>query len=192
MKLWLVRHAQPLIEAGVCYGATDVAADAQATIWAAQAVAPELPAGIAMCVSSLQRCEQLAHAIQGLRPDLIYKTDARLAEMNFGTWEGVRWDAIRAQAYDAWMADFSGHRFGGQESVSEFMGRVALAWDEFQRHGQDAVWITHAGVIRAVSLLAQGIRHVNAAAQWPVQAPGFGQWRVVVPDSKHDVRANSV
>jgi len=26
MKLWLVRHAQPLIPLGVCYGATDVAA----------------------------------------------------------------------------------------------------------------------------------------------------------------------
>lgn len=179
MKLWLVRHAQPLIEAGVCYGATDVDADVQATVWAAQAVAPELPAGIAMCVSPLQRCEQLAKVIQGLRPDLIYKTDARLAEMNFGTWEGVRWDAICAQAYDAWMADFSGHRFGGQESVDEFMARVALAWDAFHRQRQDTVWITHAGVIRAVSLLAQGVRHIDTAAQWPTHAPGFGEWVVV-------------
>ena len=192
MRLWLVRHAQPLIEAGVCYGATDVDADTQATVLAAQALASVLPAGMAIRVSPLQRCERLAQVIQGLRPDLTYKTDARLAEMNFGTWEGVRWDAISAPAYDAWMADFSGHRFGGQESVSEFMGRVALAWDEFQNHGQDAVWITHAGVIRAVSLLSQGIRQIDTAAQWPAQAPGFGEWVVVATDSKNGVSANSV
>ena len=184
MRLWLVRHAQPLIEAGVCYGTTDVDADANATALAAQAVVGQWPAGIRVRVSPLQRCEQLAKEIRGLQPDFSYETDARLAEMNFGIWEGVRWDAISAPAYDAWMADFSGHQFGGQESVSEFMGRVAGAWDEFQRHGQDAVWITHAGVIRAVSLLSQGIRQIDTAAQWPAQAPGFGEWVVVATDSK--------
>lgn len=191
MRLWLVRHAQPLIEAGVCYGATDVDADANATALVAQAVVGQWPTGIRVRVSPLQRCEQLAKEIRGLQPDFSYETDARLAEMNFGIWEGVRWDAISAPAYDAWMADFSGHRFGGQESVSEFMGRVALAWDEFQRHGQDAVWITHAGVIRAVSLLSQGIRQIDTAAQWPAQAPGFGEW-VVATGLKNDVSANSV
>ena len=32
--LWLVRHAQPLIESGICYGQLDVAADAGATFTA--------------------------------------------------------------------------------------------------------------------------------------------------------------
>ena len=32
MKLWLVRHAQPLVDAGVCYGRLDVAADPAATV----------------------------------------------------------------------------------------------------------------------------------------------------------------
>lgn len=179
MTLWLVRHAQPLIDAGVCYGATDVAADAHATAIAAQALANALPSRLTVWTSPLQRCEQLAQAVIGLRPDLSYEIDTRLLEMDFGVWEGHRWDAIPPAAYDAWTADFGGHRFGGQESVSEFMGRVALAWDAFQSQGQDSVWITHAGVIRAVSLLAQGIRHINDATQWPAQAPSFGQWTVV-------------
>ena len=182
MTLWLVRHAQPLIEAGVCYGATDVAADTDATAIAAHALANALPLRLTVWMSPLQRCEQLAQAVHGLRPDLTYKKDARLREMDFGVWEGQRWDVISAAAYDAWTADFGSHRFGGQESVSEFMGRVALAWDEFQNQGQDTVWITHAGVIRAVSLLTQGVRHIDTAAQWPAQAPGFGQWVVVNAD----------
>ena len=176
MKLWLVRHAQPLIAPAVCYGASDVAADASATLQAAQALARTLPAGVALVSSPLQRCERLAQCLRGLRPDLTYTTDARLAEMNFGCWEGQRWDAIAQADYDAWVADFAEHRFGGQESVSEFMRRVTCAWDENQRQGLDAVWITHAGVIRAASLLAQGVRQVAQAAQWPSDAPAFGGW----------------
>lgn len=84
MKLWLVRHAQPLIAAGVCYGSTDVAADADATQQAALQLAQTLPQNLSMICSPLQRCQCLADCLQGLRPDLLYATDARLAEMDFG------------------------------------------------------------------------------------------------------------
>jgi alpha-ribazole phosphatase len=176
MKLWLVRHAQVLLPPGVCYGTTDVAADAAATFSAAQALAAELPLGLLLRVSPLQRCEQLAQALQGLRPDLAYKTDAGLAEMDFGSWEGQAWSAIPQSALDAWVADFDSHRFGGSESVADVMHRVALAWDVTWQAGQDAAWITHAGVIRAASLLHQGVRQVQRADQWPKEAPVFGAW----------------
>ena len=144
MKLWLVRHAQPLIAPGVCYGATDVAAAPQATLQAAQALAQTLPKGVAIVSSTLQRCERLAHCLRGLRPDLSYTTDARLVEMDFGCWEGQRWDAIPQADYDRWMAAFGEHRFGG--------------------------------VIRAASLVMQGVRQLEQATQWPHDAPAFGQW----------------
>jgi len=177
MKLWLVRHAQVLLLPGICYGATDVAADAAATLSAAQALAAELPQGLPLRVSPLQRCEQLAQALQGLRPDLAYKTtELRLAEMDFGHWEGQAWSSIPQSALDAWVADFAHHRFGGRESVAEVMHRVALAWDATLQAGQDAAWITHAGVIRAASLLHQGVRQVQRADQWPKEGPGFGEW----------------
>jgi alpha-ribazole phosphatase len=63
MKLWLVRHAQPLIEPGICYGATDVPADAPATLAAAQAMAQALPQDVVMLSSPLQRCEHLSQSI---------------------------------------------------------------------------------------------------------------------------------
>ena len=176
MKLWLVRHAQPLMAPGICYGATDIAADAQATLQAAQELAHTLPLGLALVSSPLQRCERLAHCLRGLRPDLAYKTDARLVEMDFGCWEGQRWDAIPEADYARWMADFGGHRFGGQESAQEFMQRVSAVWDETRRQGLDTVWITHAGVIRSATLLAQGVRQVEHATQWPREAPAFGCW----------------
>jgi alpha-ribazole phosphatase len=176
MKLWLVRHARPLIEPGVCYGATDIAADAEATEVCAQALARVLPEGVRVMTSPLQRCTQLAQALQTLRPDLQATPDARLAEMNFGCWEGVRWDAIPKEAYAQWTADFGACRFGGRESVVTFMQRVALAQRDTEVEARETVWITHAGVARVMTLLMQGLSSIERADQWPREAPAWGQW----------------
>lgn len=176
MMLWLVRHAEVLLPPGVCYGASDVAAQSPATLAAAQALAAELPAGLALLASPRKRCAQLARALVRLRPDLSYQTSANLAEMDFGCWEGQSWSAIPQSAVDAWVADFGLHRFGGRESVTEVMQRVAQAWDATRCQNQDAAWITHAGVIRAASLLHLGIRQVSRAENWPKLAPAYGQW----------------
>ncbi len=176
MKLWLVRHAQPLIAPGVCYGATDVAAEPQATLAAAQILSKTLPQSICVVSSPLERCQSLARCLQGLRPDLIYAVDNRLAEMDFGHWEGRRWDSIPQAEFDCWTADFSEYRFGGKASVNEFMQRVASLWDENQGKGSDVTWITHAGVIRAATLISRGERRVEQSAQWPRDAPAFGSW----------------
>jgi alpha-ribazole phosphatase len=176
MKLWLVRHARPLIEAGVCYGASDVPADEQATLDCARALAQVLPQGLPVLHSPLQRCTQLAQALESLRPDLHALADARLIEMDFGCWEGVRWDAIAKPAWDEWMAAFGSHRFGGRESVQELLQRVARAHLDTAQQAQDALWITHAGVIRALALLAQGVEQIEHAEQWPKHTLGFGEW----------------
>ena len=182
MKLWLARHAQPLLEPGICYGATDVAADPQLTQQAAATLAQTLPRGVQVFSSPLQRCQQLARCLQVLRPDLKLQTDERLAEMNFGTWEGRRWDSIAAAEMAQWTADFAHWRVGGGESVQQLMDRVAGCWDELRNSSKGGTpvnpgvcWITHAGVMRSVTLLAQGIRVPASAAQWPNTALQFGQ-----------------
>jgi len=185
MKLWLVRHAPVLLAPGSCYGALDVPADETATLACASALADELPRGLQVNTSPLQRCERLAQALQGLRPDLTVKTDARLREMNFGHWEGRPWDMIGQSEFDAWTADFSGHAVGGHgETVRAVMGRVGEAFDALPPDA-DAVWITHAGIIRAALLLAQGIRQVDRADQWPLDATACGQWRTLELSSIH-------
>lgn len=176
MKLWLVRHAQPLIAPGICYGQLNMAADPEATRQCAAALAKVLPGGICANASPLQRCEQLWPVLIGLRPDLSCKSDIRLKEMDFGSWEGQSWSAIPKTALDAWAADFSTHPAGGTgESVGQFMARVASAFDELPA-SKDVLWITHAGVIRAAQLLASGIRNIDRADQWPTTAPAYGQW----------------
>jgi alpha-ribazole phosphatase len=179
MKLWLVRHAQPLIAPGICYGRLDVPADADATAECAKTLAARLPPNLRVISSPLQRCEQLAQALHALRPDLAYKTDARLQEMDFGQWEGRAWEDIAPLELQAWTDDFAHYAVGQDgESVATFMARVGSAFDALGGQG-DTLWITHAGVIRAAGLLTRGVRHIAHADQWPLDAPKYGQWQIL-------------
>ena len=170
--LILVRHARPLVQAGTCYGVLDVAADDSATAQSADALAAKLPLQCTALVSPLGRCQQLARALQIRRPTATFITEPRLAEMDFGVWEGVPWEHIPKPAVDAWIANFSDHLFGGKESANDVLGRVATMWDAVPAA---QLWITHAGVIRCAMLLAQGIRHLERADQWPATVPGYGE-----------------
>ena len=193
-RLWLVRHPRPLVEPGLCYGASDLPADLLDTARAAQALAAALPARCRLFVSGLQRAQQLAHAVQDLRPELAAaRVDPRLNEIDFGCWEMQPWDGIGQAAFDAWTADFARHRFGGRESVAELLQRVeaalaqALVPDPDEAGAADLVWITHAGVIRALAhLLAYPGQLPPSAGHWPREAPAFGQWRVIGLSSRFD------
>jgi len=178
MRLWMQRHAPVLCAPGLCYGASDLSADPAHTAEAAARIAAALPAGVALWTSPRVRCTVLAEAVARLRPDLgAVRTDARLAEMDFGAWEGRPWSAIARSEFDAWLADFADARPGGHgESTRAFMQRVAAAWDDWRSGGRDAAWFTHAGVMRAAGLVERGRRTVHAASDWPQDAIGHGEW----------------
>lgn len=177
MPLWLARHALPCIAPGTCYGALDIAADVVATQTAAQQLAAVLPGQTQILCSPRLRCTQLAVALSALRPQWPVTVDPRLREMDFGTWEGRLWTDIGAAALDAWTADFAQHRPGGGDNVAGFMARVAEVWDTLDPRGEKAtLWITHAGVIRAIALLSAGTRCPAEASEWPGMAVPFGGW----------------
>lgn len=181
MTLWLLRHARVELADGLCYGASDVPAHPALTQEAASAAAALVPAGAPVWVSGLGRAQALAVALCQQRPDLgTPATDARLNEMDFGRWELQAWDAVPRSAFDAWMADFAHHRFGGAESTQQVIDRVAAALHDLRHQlstteATDAVWVTHAGVIRAVQfVLAHGAAPIGCVAQWPRDAPAPG------------------
>jgi len=177
VKLWLLRHAQVDLPAGLCYGASDVPAHAALTLQAAQAAAAVLPLGLPVWVSALGRAQALALALQQLRPDLgPPTTDLRLNEMDFGQWELQAWDAVPRSAFDDWLADFAHHRFGGQESTQQVIDRVAQALQALRAtQAREAVWVTHAGVIRAAQfVVAHGAGPIGSVDQWPRHAPAPG------------------
>ena len=180
-RLWLVRHAPPLAAQGLCYGRLNLPADAQATRDSARALADALPQRVLAWHSPLQRCEQLAHTLQALRPDLAPKPDARLQELDFGTWEGQAWSALPRADIDAWTTDFAQHRPGGGENLATMVQRVRAALQDARQQAlqsqSDVLWVSHAGVARCVQwLLQHPSGPLPQAHEWPQEAPAFGRW----------------
>lgn len=188
VQLWLVRHAPPLVAPGTCYGVLDLPAEDAPTLACAQRLAQALPGPALVWHSPLQRCVQLARAVQAARPDWQPLPDTRLREMDFGAWEGRAWSSLAKDDIDAWTAGFAHHRPGGGEPLAHMLERVAQALQETRAAAQasglaNAVWLTHAGVARCVDwLLHQQGKVPLQADQWPLQAPAWGGWATVELD----------
>ena len=184
IRLWLVRHAQPLIGPGICYGQLDVAADPAASQQAAQQLAQALPGDCLVWHSPLQRCELLELEFRAQKAFLTPNpypshADSRLMEMNFGAWEGQPWDAIARPQIDAWAHDLAHVAPGGGENLQQMLARVDQALRQTltaSGDSTDRVWITHAGVIRCVHWLLRHGQQLPTAAQWQLPAPACGQW----------------
>ena len=95
--------------------------------------------------------------------------DPRLAEMDFGSWERLRWDAIPRAQLDAWAEDFEHARPHGGESVAMLGARVAAALRDTLPGEPPTLWVTHAGVVRA-ACAAAGLEE-----GWETRLD-FGRW----------------
>lgn len=139
MQLFLIRHPRPLLEAGICYGQLDVEAEDPQAL--AERLRRRLPADTPVMTSPLRRARGLAEALQ--RPPLL---DSRLMEINFGQWEGQRWEQIDRHLLDAWAADVLHFVPPGGESVAALQARVVDCLTSLR--GERVALVTHAGVIR--------------------------------------------
>lgn len=139
--LHLLRHPQPVVPAGTCYGRLDVAAEGVEA--AAERLRGLLPAGLPVWSSPLRRCRELAACLHPAP-----RLDERLQEMHFGDWEGQPWDDIGPAALDAWAADVAGYAPPGGESACQVQAR-ALAWVGECREAE-AILVTHGGVMRVL------------------------------------------
>lgn len=167
MELHLVRHPQPEVAPGHCYGSSDLAAnEADTERVLADLARAGLPADMPVYASPLARCAALARR---LADQPLF--DARLKEMDFGDWEMRHWDAIARSEVEAWSADLLHYRPGGGESVMDVAARVAAFRADLERSGHArAVVICHAGAMRLlVSLHAGG--DLAQAALRAAQAP---------------------
>ena len=118
MALILLRHGQPEIAAGICYGRSDVPARALGE-GSLRSLVTALPDRFARIDSSpLTRCNALAEQLSA-HFDLPIHADPRLMEIDFGNWEMQAWDAIPRGEIDAWAEDVEGARPHGGENVAQ-------------------------------------------------------------------------
>ncbi len=157
MQLFLIRHPAPLVDTGICYGASDLALAGDVAA-AARRIRPQLPPAVPVFSSPLQRCRRLAAV---LHPAPV--NDDRLREMHFGAWEMTPWQQIQRAALDGWAADPLGYAPPGGESVGALQARVGCFIEEILTQGMvQAALVTHAGVMKVLL----GMVRELPARQW--------------------------
>lgn len=148
MRFFLIRHPRPCVASGLCYGRTDLPLSQNPKALAAS-LAAQLPAGLTVYSSPLQRCTALACQ---LHPEPIL--DERVQEINFGDWEMQDWDNIDRAQIDAWAADPLHFAPPHGESVAQLGQRV----EHFLREqSTDAIVVTHAGVMKVIAGLVADV-----------------------------------
>lgn len=163
----LLRHTRPAIAEGICYGQSDLDLGPDFEAECAEVLAG-LPQVACVISSPLGRCLRLARRI-AQASGLVLEIDPRLVEMDFGTWERQAWSALPRADLDAWAADFHGARVHGGESVAMLAARVGAALDAAAHTTPPALWVTHAGVVRAAAA------HMTLAHGWDTRL-AFGAW----------------
>ncbi len=153
MRVVAVRHA-PGLHDDVCYGASPKPVDRSPEA-AADAILGALPVGFRPAVvwtSDLPRCREPAVVLAG-RLGIPCREDLRLRELSFGAWVGRRWEALRGdETFERWCERWETEGPPGGESAYALQARVE-AW--LVTIGEDdALVVTHAGVIRALWALA--------------------------------------
>jgi alpha-ribazole phosphatase len=161
-RLTLLRH--PAVDAqGLCYGRLDVPLAAPLDVSVTKVLTTLSTAPPRIWSSPALRCAQLAGrlgAVLGVEVHL----DERLAELDFGRWEGRRWADLERDegaSFSEWMRDWTRSRPPDGESVVELEHRVRAFRDSVS---EDAWVITHAGVIRAF-LVLDGLPWPEAMSQ---------------------------
>lgn len=168
-EYYIVRHTQPNVAQGVCYGITDLSL--------ADSFEQEFLQILAMLPqdffffftpiysSPLQRCYVLAQKIH----DKMYKiaenppqnienippviTDKRLQEMDFGDWEMKKWDGIPEESWKIWKNDWVNNPAPNGESQLVVYKRVVECVNEIIAQSPNgAIIVCHYGVL--VNILA--------------------------------------
>ncbi len=178
MRIALIRHLPPVVAAGVCYGRSDLAAGAssRAELEAIRMRVAKLRAP-RLLSSPARRCRMLAAplgAALGVAPAF----DERLLELDFGAWEGVRWDDVDRAALDVWAADPAGFAPPGGETVAALIARIAAFAEDLRASDGDAIVVSHGGPLRLLGPMLRG-----EAIDWRAPPPGFGALTLLSPQS---------
>jgi alpha-ribazole phosphatase len=174
--LYCWRHPPAREAAGRCIGRTNLHVDPRKAKRLAHRVRaharreglPQL-----VWVSTLRRTQQVGAWLR--RWGWQVHVDARLAEVDFGAWDGQHWSDIAWSQVRAWEDDLLHHAPGGGESLAQLLQRVQAF---VATCAGSRVLVTHGGWINALLHAPPCDGHVDAN-RWP-RAPRHGSltvWR---------------
>lgn len=150
MVIHLLRHTQPKIDKGICYGHTDIDVEDSFNKEVKSILDSIENQKFDIIYSSpLKRCVKLAERVLHNHEKIIY--DHRLKELNFGEWELKKWDEIiESEVGKAWFDDYLIKTCPGGESYPELEKRIEIFIEDIKSSNSNdrILVVTHAGVIR--------------------------------------------
>jgi len=171
MEVVLIRHAQPAVDPGICYGSLELALmepmQPEASLIVAGIGAPDV-----IVTSPAARARDSASQLIACLPTpQACEIEPRLREMDFGSWEGQRWDAIPREALDLWAGNLMTARPHGGETPAEMLERVGSWADSLDTQSDARLWVvSHAGTMRMLAAHWLGVP-LSQTLQWSL---GFG------------------
>jgi alpha-ribazole phosphatase len=170
VELWLWRHPRAKGAAGRCIGRTDLPVDrrrAKRLAHRVRSLARRHGLPRVVWTSPLQRCADVGRWLR--RWGWQHRVDLRLAELDFGRWDGRPWCEVSRVEVAQWEADFGRHAPGGGESLQALMRR-ALGFLQAHAGPAPLLIVGHAGWMQA---LTWQLAHVEPprADQWPAPPP---------------------
>jgi alpha-ribazole phosphatase len=156
MRITLIRHPRPLIEPGVCYGRLDIPLHPSAGAEVARIAAHPMLGGVArVWTSPARRCQVLADAIAAAR-SVPLTVDARLQELDFGTWEALAWDSVAPEELDRWVASPLSFAPPGGETGAALIARVRDFAASLRSDRCDCAVVSHGGPLKVLAALLSG------------------------------------
>jgi alpha-ribazole phosphatase/probable phosphoglycerate mutase len=150
--LVLVRHAEPVDDLrGRCYGSLDVDLSERGRTQARELAGRLTDPYSVVYASPRVRAVETAKPLAAAR-DVPVQIDERLREIDFGAFEGRRYDEIERaepELFRAWMETPTQVRFPGGESFADVRERALAAFSDIRDAYECAVVVAHGGVIRA-------------------------------------------
>ncbi len=171
-ELWCWRHPRATGAAGRCIGRTELPVDARKARRLAHRIRHAarrhgLPRVVT--VSPLRRALDVGRWLR--RWGWRLQVDPRLAEMDFGAWDGLPWAQIPWDEVRAWEVDLLHHAPGGGESLAQLMRRVRAFADEHAAAGvPPGLVVTHGGWINAWRQSRSATDAIDPAT-WPPAPP---------------------
>lgn len=147
MQIYVLRHTKVDYPSGICYGQLDVPL-ADTFTRECNTYRNALPSEFdAVFSSPLSRCLALANELNNYK----VVTDDRLLEMDFGEWEGKKWDDLEQKKLHKWMKNVVEIKPPKGENLNEVFQRTCSFLAEIRKMNCDKIMIvTHAGIIRCI------------------------------------------
>ncbi|MEM1145831.1 MAG: alpha-ribazole phosphatase family protein [Pseudomonadota bacterium] len=152
----LLRHAEPEVASGVCYGQLDVPLSPRGRAQARALRSAWFTTPDVIFCSDLLRARETVELVFPTASAV--RDDSRLRELHMGDWEGQSWDAIHENDPDAlasWGSDWMSTSPPGGESGQQLFSRVSEFIDENYRDLASAVIVAHQGSLRAIGCYCQ-------------------------------------